>query len=105
MEDKQKDKIESLKNKAKKILQQAKQLEQKEKAKERKERARELILIGAAFAQFHDRKELLEYLKNPQYLTLDENGTIIKTDNVPQGKPASILINPKIAQKKEKETN
>ena len=100
MENKQKEKIDSLKNKAKKMLLQAKQLEQKEKAKERKERARELILIGAAFAQFHDRKELLEYLKNPQYLTLDEVGKIIKVDKAPEGKNATIFINPNIAPKK-----
>lgn len=100
MNEKQKLKIEALKNKAHKMILMAKQMEAKEKIKERKERARELIKIGAAFAQYHDRKLLLEYLKNPTFLTIDENGKIIKTNQIKEGQRATILINPTIAPKK-----
>lgn len=59
-----KEKAERLKVKGKAMIAKAKQIESKEKQRERKERTRELIEIGAIIAQFHDRKKLLEYLKN-----------------------------------------
>lgn len=59
-----KEKAERLKLKGKAMIAKAKQIESKEKQRERKERTRELIEIGAIVAQFHDRKKLLEYLKN-----------------------------------------
>jgi predicted aconitase len=59
-----KEKAERLKVKGKAMIAKAKQIESKEKQRERKERTRELIEIGAIVAQFHDRKKLLEYLKN-----------------------------------------
>lgn len=45
-----------------------------EKKTERKERARELIEIGAIISQHHDRKKLLEYLKNPRLGCWDIDG-------------------------------
>jgi predicted aconitase len=59
-----KEKAERLKLKGKAMIARAKQIESKEKQKEKKERTRELIQIGAIIAQFHDKKKLLEYLKN-----------------------------------------
>lgn len=59
-----KGKADRLKLKGKAMIARAKQIESKEKQRERKERTRELIEIGAIIAQFHDRKKLLEYLKN-----------------------------------------
>ena len=68
-EEKNKIKVEALKLKAKKMLQKAKQIESSEKVKERKERTRELIEIGAIISQYHDRKKLLDWLRNSPHLS------------------------------------
>lgn len=81
-EEKNKIKVEALKLKAKKMLQKAKQIESSEKAKERKERTRELIEIGAIISQYHDRKKLLDWLRNsPQLAGIDLNNN---TWNLPK---------------------
>jgi hypothetical protein len=93
-----KEKAERLRLKGKAMIARAKQIESKDKQRERKERTRELIEIGAILCQFHDRKKLLAYLKNPtQYLEFDE-GTkkIVPVNKLDKTKKSTIFIRPQV---------
>lgn len=94
-----KQKAERLKLKGKAMIAKAKQIESKEKQRERKERTRELIEIGAILCQFHDRKKLLEYLKNPKYTTIDATSGKLAVVNEPKAKEVTtIFLDPKGAK-------
>lgn len=93
-----KEKAERLRLKGKAMLARAKQIESKDKQRERKERTRELIEIGVILCQFHDRKKLLEYLRNPtQYLQFNEQTKKIDAVTVlDKTKKSTIFIRPQI---------
>jgi len=93
-----KEKAERLKLKGKAMIAKAKQIESKEKQRERKKRTRELIEIGAILCQFHDRKKLLAYLKNPtQYLQFNEEiGKSVVVNIFDKTKKSTIFIKPQI---------
>jgi predicted aconitase len=93
-----KEKAERLRLKGKAMIARAKQIESKDKQRERKERTRELIEIGAILCQFHDRKKLLAYLKNPtQYLQFEEEIGKSKVVSVlDTTKKSTIFIKPEI---------
>jgi hypothetical protein len=93
-----KEKAERLRLKGKAMIARAKQIESKDKQREIKERTRELIEIGAILCKFHDRKKLLEYLRNPmQYLEFnEETKKIITVTKLDKSKKSTIFIRPQI---------
>lgn len=98
-ETKRKEKAERLKLQGKAMIARAKQIEAKDKQRERKERTRELIEIGVILCQFHDRKKLLEYLKNPKYTTIDAASGKLAVVNEPKAKEVTtIFLDPKMAK-------
>ena len=93
--------------KIKRLELQIKQLKSVDKAKEKKQRARELIQIGLAFCQYHDRKDLLAYVQNrPEFLKLDLDS---KKLSIEKERPATgkytIYINPLVAPIKTERNN
>jgi hypothetical protein len=99
-------KEEKRKLKIKKLEVQLKQLKAKEAKQVRKVRTHQLIEIGAIISQFHDRDALLQYLKNPQYLTLNTDTNKISISNhINPDTPCSIYIPPNIAPKLDNSTN
>ncbi len=93
-----KEKAERLRLKGRAMIAKAKQIESKDKQRERKERTRELIEIGAILCQFHDRKKLLNYLRNPtQYLEYNEQSKkITPVNTLNKDKKTTIFIRPEI---------
>ena len=86
-------------DKIKRLELQIKQLKSVDKAKEKKQRARELIQIGLAFCQYHDRKDLLAYLQNsPKFVQFGQDGEKL---SIMKERPATgkytLYISPKIA--------
>lgn len=86
---------------------QIKQLKAVDKAKEKKRRTWELIQIGLAFCQYHDRKDLLAYLQNsPKFVQFGQDGEklSIKEERPATGK-YTLYISPKIAPLKTENQN